>query len=172
MPTIPQHSGEMAYSLSRKCPLCSSNTCTAHHVLSSCYSALSDGQYTWRYNRVLAKLFQFVKEHNPSATVFADIPSPRACESPPATVPTQPATTTARSDIVLYQDKSVTLLELTVPWNSATTLASAKSRKWNKPLYQLLILDLSHSGFSARHLTMEIGRLAMGHYSNEAYNCP
>ena len=102
-------------SLSRKCPLCSYNTCTAHHVLSSCPSALSDGQYTWRHDRVLAKLFQFVRDHNPAATVFADIPSLRACESPPATVPTQVATTTARPDIVLYQDKSVTLLELTVP---------------------------------------------------------
>ena len=134
------------YSLSRKCPLCSYNTCTAHHVLSSCPSALSDGRYTWRHDRVLAKLFQFVKDHNPAAIVFADIPNLRACESPPATVPTQLATTTARPDIVLYQDKSVTLLELTVPWNSATSLASAKSRKQNKPSYQLLMSDLSHRG--------------------------
>ena len=69
------------FSLSKKCPLCESITCTAHHVLYSCPSSLADGQYTWRHDQVLMKLLPFIKRHNPTAAVFADIPNHRTCES-------------------------------------------------------------------------------------------
>jgi hypothetical protein len=68
--------------------------------------------------------------------------------SPPTTVPTEVVITTARPDIVLLDSKSVTLLELTVPWNSAASLASAQLRKQNKPLYQLLASNLDTQGYA------------------------
>ena len=61
----------------------------------------------------------------------------------------------------------MTLLELTVSLNSATSLASVKPWKQNKLSYQLLMSDLSRSGFSVRFLTIEIG--CLGHYTNDAY---
>ena len=166
MPAVPSILVRWGYFLFMKCPLCSFNTCTACHVLSGCTSALSDGWYTWRHNRVLAKLFQFVKEYNPSAAVFADIPSLRACESPPATAPTKHVTTTLRPVIL-----SLTRTILWYYWSrrfhgAATSLTSTKSRKQNKPSYQLLMSDLSHSCYSVCLLTIKISYF--GHYLNDA----
>ena len=155
------------FSLSKKCPLCESSTCTAHHVLNSCPSSLADGRYTWRHDQVLMKLLPFIKRHNPTAAVFADIPNHRACESPPATIPVELSTTTARPDIVLHKGKSVILLELTIPWNSVASITSAKARKENKTSYQLLISDLTNSGYSVHYTTIEIG--CLGHYTSDAY---
>jgi hypothetical protein len=112
-------------------------------------------------------LVHFIRESDPAAKVFADLPNQRACEAPVSTVPTDLTITTARPDIVLIEDKTVTILELTVPWNSASSLDNARSRKENKPNYQLLTSDLSAQGYSALFLTIEIG--CLGNHTNDAY---
>ena len=154
------------YSLCKKCPLCSSSTCNAHHILSVCPTALQDGRYTWRHDQVLSKLAHFTRESKPAAKVFADLPNQRACEAP---VSTDLTITIARPDIILIEDKTVTILELTVPWNSASSLVNARSTKENKPNYQLLTSDLSAQalGYSALFLTNEIG--CPGNHTNDAY---
>jgi hypothetical protein len=81
--------------------------------------------------------------------VFADLPNQRACEAPVSTVPTDLIIATARPDIILIESKTVTILELTVPWNSTSSLDNARSRKENMPNYQLLTSDLSTQGYSA-----------------------
>ena len=117
------------FSLPKKCPLCESSTCTAHHVLNSCPSSLADGWYTWCHDQVLLKLLPFIKKHNPTAAVFANIPNYCACESSPTTIPVELSTTTARPDVILHKGKSVSLLELTVLWNSVARITSTKARK-------------------------------------------
>ncbi|GFO17485.1 reverse transcriptase [Plakobranchus ocellatus] len=53
------------------CPLCQGRQ-TTEHVLSSCKVALSQGRYTWRYNRVLQELASVIStakgEIHPSST--------------------------------------------------------------------------------------------------------
>ena len=63
----------------------------------------------------------------------------------------------------------VTILELTVPWNSTSSISNGRNRKQNKAYYQFLASDLHQHGFRVQLLTIEIGCLAIGHYMDQAY---
>ena len=42
------------YKTTDKCPICNSNeSCTLHHILSGCKTALNQGRFTWRHDSVL-----------------------------------------------------------------------------------------------------------------------
>lgn len=155
------------YCPSKKCPLCSYPYCNAQHILSCCSVSLMQGRYTYRHDLVLAQLLPFLEQFNPSAKVFADCPNHRAVESPPATVPPSLVSTPARPDICIVEDKNVTILELTVPWNSTSSISNARNRKQNKSNYQFLTSDLHQLGFQVQLLTIEIG--CLGHYTDQAY---
>ena len=88
----------------------------------------------------------------------------RASESPPATIPTNISTTRARPDMVLIDDLSVKLLELTIPTNTYEALEAARNRKSEKPLYLQLVSDLEDRGLSVSFQTLEIGSL--GHFTS------
>ena len=45
------------------CPLCNDKLKTLEHVLISCKTALGNGSYTWRHNRVLNELVRFIKNY-------------------------------------------------------------------------------------------------------------
>ena len=92
----------------------------------------------------------------------ADLPALRASKSPPATLHTDLSASTARADIVLVSEESVTMLELTIPSNSKEAIIKAKERKTNKSNYNLLIEDLEERGLSVTYQTLEIG--SFGHY--------
>jgi len=70
--------------------------------------------------------------------------------------------TTARPDIVVITNREITLVELTIPYNSPECLANAKHRKETKTNYQLALSDLDSRGYSASLITIEIG--ALGHW--------
>ena len=122
-----------------------SPTPTSDHILNGCQEALTQGRYTWRHDSVLNCVLLSVRE-TLSATVhlYADIPTWRASESPLTTIPTNITTTWARPDMVLIDDLSVNLLELTIPTNTYEALEAARNRKLEKPLY-LKILKLNVS---------------------------
>ena len=82
------------------------------------------------------------QEVPPSSKLYVDLPGLRAGDSPPATIPTDISTTTARPDLVLISELNVTMLELTIPTNSRETIQAARTRKLNKSNYQQLISDL------------------------------
>ena len=89
------------YRVCNKCPLCNSPTPMSAHILNGCQEALIQGQYTWRHDSVLNCLLSSVRETlSATAHLYADIPTWRASESPPATIPT----TRARPDMVLIED--------------------------------------------------------------------
>ena len=117
------------YRVCSKCPLCNSPTPTSAHILNGCQEALTQGRYTWRHDSVLNCLLSNVRE-TLSAIVhlYANIPTWRASESPPTTIPTNISTTRARPDMVLIDDLSVNLLELTIPTNTYEALEAAKNR--------------------------------------------
>ena len=154
------------YQLSRKCPLCDAPVCNVKHILNCCPKALDDDRYTWCHNKILLLLTHFLKEFNPSSSVFADLPGFRARDSPPATVPSSIISTTARPDLCIRSSNAIILIELTIPWNSATNIANARDFKLGKPNYQYLLSDLQALGYSTQLHTMEIGSL--GHYTHHS----
>ena len=147
--------------------MCSYPYCNAQHILSCCSVSLMQGRYTYRHDLVLAQQFPFLEQFNPSAKVFADCPNHRAVESPPATVPPSLISTPARPDICIVEDKNVTILELTVPWNSTSSISNARNRKQNKSNYQFLASDFHQLGFQVQLLTIAIG--CLGLYTDQAY---
>ena len=67
------------------------------------------------------------------------------------------------ADIVfVIKDKEITIIELTVPFNSPDCINAAQEYKVSK--YQLLLSDLEAKGYTSRFVAIEIG--ALGHYLN------
>ena len=93
--------------------------------------------------------------------LYDDLPDHRACDNPPATIPQNIVSTSARPDIVVIHGNKITLIELTVPYNSPEALSNAQLRKRNKENYQLILSELDRKGFQASLITLEIS--ALGH---------
>jgi len=60
------------------------------------------------------------------------------------------------------ESKTVSLLELTCPFNSRADLFAARERKQEKPEYQQIVAELDHLGFVSHYYTIKIG--CLGHY--------
>ena len=86
----------------------------------------------------------------------------KATDNPPATIPAEILDTSARPDIVIVGDGEITLIELTVPYNSPDCLKNARLRKENKELYQHALSDLETKGMVSELVIIEIG--ALGHW--------
>ena len=71
--------------------------------------------------------------------------------------------------MVLIEDLSVNLSELTILTNTYEALQAARNRKLEKPLYLQLVIDLEDRGLSVSFLTLEIGSL--GHFTPYAVKC-
>ena len=143
--------------------LCRTWPWTVRHILSCCPTALSQKQYTWRHDSILAHLTQLLKSNFPDGTkLYADFPGLRASENP--AIPISVTATTARPDVVVIQDNCITLLELTVPMNTPEGLQKAHRRKQLKLNYLTLLNDLEAWGFSSAQETIKIGTL--GHFNN------
>ena len=145
-----------------RCALCSHHLPITHHILSACPIALEQGRYTWRHDSTLNVLVKGLRTALPEARILADLPGLRAEENPPSTIPSELLVTTARPDIVVIANQEVTLVELTIPFNSPESLINAKQRKEDKPNYQLALSDLDSRGFRSSLITVEIGSL--GHW--------
>ena len=89
--------------------------------------------------------------------LYTDLPNHRACDNPPATIPQDIVTTSAQPDSVVIYGNKVTLIELTVSYNSPEALSNARLRKRNKENYQLVLSELDRKGFKASLITLEIG---------------
>ena len=66
---------------------------------------------------------------------YANLPSLRASNSPPAILPGNIITSTAKPDIVIISRTDIAILELIIPANSHEAISAAKLRKANKPNY-------------------------------------
>ena len=131
------------YRISSSCPLCNSPSLTTVHILNGCQETFTQGWYTWRHESVLICIVSLVSNKILPCTLYADLPSLCASESSPATFPTDLPASTARPDIVLVSEESVTMLELTIPSNSKEAIIKAKERKTNKSNCNLRIVDLN-----------------------------
>ena len=145
--------------------LCHCSPCTVHYILNCCHVDLNQGRYTWRHDSVLWCLFHIPKSNLPTDTeIYADLPGLMASESPPAAVPLHILVTSARPDIVIIEDVTITSLKLTIPINAKEGLHNAREWKLSKENYIALLGDLQSRGFIAQLEIMEVGSL--GHFSS------
>ena len=100
-----------------------------------------------------------LKQLDPDTKMYCDLDRFRASDNPPATVPINLVSTSARPDVVVQEGSRITLLELTVPHNSAESLRAAHRLKQSKANYCCLLGDLERAGFESELVTLEIGSL-------------
>jgi len=152
------------------CALCQSPRPTSHHVLNGCPVALQQGRYTYRHDAVLSCLMTELQACLPNVEIFADLEDKRASDSPPATIPPAILVSPYRPDIVVYNAelRTISLLELTCPFNSNADLSAARQRKESKLEYQQIVAELDRLGFVGKYFTIEIG--CLGHYLKETIN--
>ena len=105
-----------------KCQLCSERQ-TLHHVLNHCSMALEGRHYNQRHDAVLALQYQFVSSHlQPGCQVTADLHGQCYC------FPQDVATTDSRADIVIWNDQTIILIELTIPFEPGMDTAAERKR--------------------------------------------
>ena len=142
------------------CDLCKSRSPTVLHILNFCPIALNQQRFTWRHDSVLLKLFSSLRSFlGEGEALYVDLPGKWASEAPQATVPISILVTSARPDMVLIRGLEITLIELTVPFDSRENLNNARFRKSNKSSYLELVSDLEAKGYSATLITCEISSL-------------
>ena len=133
------------------CNLCQ-NRETLLHTLNNCTSMLNDGRYTWRHNSILDTLATNLKAVLPETEkLFCDLPGKLIGIS---TIPTDICITNLKPDLVIvnYEKKLVTLIELTVPFDS--NILAANKRKTKR--YEQLISDIENNDFEVNFYALEI----------------
>ena len=155
------------YLVHSKCPLCGSQFPTTKHILNARPVAPSQGQYTWRHDSILRKILLFLKQHlTGEGKLYGYIAGFRAVEHPLSTVPLDLLPTSDRPDIAFVRTSmEITIIELTVPFNSPNCISAAHEFKSSK--YQLLLSDLEVRGYVTHFVAVEVGTLGSegGHLS-------
>lgn len=129
--------------------------CTLGHMLSACSKSLD--RFKFRHDSVLNHLFTTInKNKKEEVTTFADLNGWRVNGGtiPPDLVPTEQIPDLVIIDRTEVPTK-VVLLELTVPWDSASSFKAALDRKTAR--YERLALDLVERGCVVSNMPLEIG---------------
>ena len=94
-----------------KCSLCNSIHPTVNHILNAGPTSLNQGRFTWRHDSVLQKLvIGIIPAISKKEKLYADLPNHRACDNPPATIPQDIVTTSARPDIVVIHGNKISFI--------------------------------------------------------------
>ena len=136
----------------KKLPSPSCNLCGQHqtliHILNACPYALEKRRYNARHDAILQSIYNFLVKHlPPTMSITVDL-----CDQQYA-FSQQIAITDSRPDIAVWDKTNITLIELTVPFETCTD--SAIRRKRHR--YQDLLSDCKANGYSANLLTVEVG---------------
>ena len=137
------------------CPLCNISPCTLGHLLSNCKEALD--RYEWRHNNIVNYLLkEFASQGLEGRELYADLEGKRING---VTIPPDVAMTAQKPDLVIINRKAnppeVTLVELTVPWDSSANMGAALQRKTDR--YNDLKTTIEGNGFKCSNLPLEIG---------------
>ena len=137
------------------CPLCKQVGQNLIHVLNSCPRALKLRRFNERHDQVLQAIVASVKEHlPPSTSMSADLGDNYSfpCHITPSDL---------RPDLVLWSDtdKSLTLVELTIPFE--TSFHEAQTRKESR--YADLTQEATKSGYKTNLITVEMGSRGLAH---------
>ena len=99
-----------------------------------------------------------------NASIYCDLNGLRASANPPSTIPPETLSTSPCPNIIIISSDRITLVELTVPWNSEDNLAQAKWRKSEKDNYQFVLSNLASLGSKASLITIEIGYFGLPYF--------
>ena len=128
---------------------------TLGHIMSNCQTMLHQGRYTHRHDSCLNYIYKTLKENKPNhLEIFADLED---CKINGGTVPPDVTLTGSRPDLVLVdrQSKKVSLIELTITWDTTANTDSARDRKQAR--YAYLKEDIEERGFHCFNNPLEIG---------------
>ena len=152
--TLPHNSN---LHLWKKIPSTSCNLCgqqqTLIHVLNACPYALEKRRYNDRHNAILVDLIP-ASQH-----ITADLPSHSH------TFPQQIVCTDSRPDIVVWDQSSITIIELTVSFEFC--FDSAVARKSNR--YSELLDACREAGYTTTFLSIEVG--SRGFIHTASFDC-
>ena len=143
--------------VSNCCPLCSRQQ-TLSHVLSDCPVSLEQGRYTWRHDQILSIIKDGLKNRLLDGfSLECDLPGEKYSYI------LKTVCSMLRPDIVIYNPKTVVLVELTVPFDER--MSEAKQRKEDK--YEELIEEITTSGTKAELHTIEVGTRGNRHFAGK-----
>ena len=129
------------------CTLCGERQ-TLLHVLNACPYALEKRRFNDRHDSILECIHTFlVSQLPPSLSITVDLPDK------PYSFPQQIACTNSRPDIVIWDQSTITIIELTVPFELCFEFAVA--RKTDR--YSELLASCRDAGYKATLLTVEVG---------------
>ena len=126
-----------------KCTQCKGRE-TIHHILNNCEPKLD--RYKWRHDNILhfitdlAKYLNTLENETQNWHIYADLPDHTVNGK---TIPDFILPCNQIPDIVIVQEKKVSILELTVPFK--LNIISAHSRKSDK--YSALVSDIESVGY-------------------------
>ena len=116
--------------------------------LNACPYSLEKRRYNSRHDAILQAIYAFLVKHlPPTKSVTADLCDQRY------TFPQQIATTDTRPDITVWDEMTITLIELTVPFEVCTESAIQRKRQ----RYHGLLEGCRENGYTANLLTIEVG---------------
>ena len=148
---------------SPNCGLCNGKE-TLLHTFNYCPTMLSQDRYTWRHNSIVNKLQLSLRNTLPASfKIFSDIPGYKNGIS---TIPTDILITSLKPDIVVanYEEKEISLIEITVPFDS--NINDANERKCKR--YENLVHDLGSTGFKTNMAAIEISSRGLITKDNKA----
>jgi potassium voltage-gated channel Eag-related subfamily H protein 8 len=135
------------------CNLCGQRQ-TLLHVLNACPYALEKRRYNDRHDAILESIHAYLAKQLPSSqNVMADLPNQQY------SFPQQIACTDTRPDIVVWDETSITIMELTVPFE--LSIDTAVTRKRSR--YSELLNTCKARGYAANLLTVEVGSRGFVH---------
>ena len=136
--------------LSDKCIFCPGTTGTLHHILSNCPIFLD--RYEWRHNNILRYMHKTFFENMVNGNMYSDLEGHSVAGG---TIPPHILTTNLRPDLVIVreEDKQISIIELTVPFE--TNVENAHQRKVEK--YSSLVRDIQDNGYTVSFYAIEIG---------------
>ena len=112
--------------------------------------SLTQGRYTARHDRVIKYWLDSVLDKN--IKIYADTDGFRTSGG---TVPASILVTEQRPDLVIHSNTGITLVELTVPFDSPSGIQAARSRKTSR--YETLQSDIEESGIPCEMIIVEVG---------------
>ena len=118
------------------------------HMLNACPYALNHRRYNDWHDSVLGSTYTFLKQAVPSTkSITADLPSLQY------NFPQEMVCTNSRPDIVVWDQATITIIELTVPFELCFN--AAVQRKMDR--YAELRSSCQEAGYKADILTIEVG---------------
>ena len=138
-----------------KCKLCETAVATLGHIISGCKQSLE--RFTLRHDSILSYLHEsFTKNIQPNdeIEIYTDL---EGCKVNGSTIPPDILVCdSARPDMVIINRKAnpveVTIVELTVPWDSSCEQAYIRKRD----RYEFLVQDIKDRGYKCTNQPLEI----------------